>query len=95
VSHIFQRPLCEMGLAYDYSFRPVLGDPDSGSGGGCDERPHRVEMFRAQTDPASTAAEWRPFGLCAEHETQLRDYDARVRGRGQPSRFRNASPAPR
>src|SRR5208282_5536595 len=28
MSHIFQRPLCQLGMAYDYSFRPTLGDPD-------------------------------------------------------------------
>ncbi|HXQ48689.1 MAG TPA: hypothetical protein VN842_02780 [Thermoplasmata archaeon] len=92
MSAIFQRPVCDMGRAYDYSFRPVVGDPDVGSGGGCDEMPHRVEMFAAGTDPTSATAEWQPFGLCAEHESQLRGYDARVRARGMGSRFR-ASPA--
>jgi len=88
MSAIFQRPLCDMGKAYDYSFRPIVGDPDVGSGGGCDERPHRVEMFAAATDPLSPSAEWRPFGLCAEHESQLQPYDGRLRARGLPSRFR-------
>jgi hypothetical protein len=83
-----------MGKAYDYSFRPVFGDPDPGSGGGCDERPHRVEMFAAGTDPTSAVAEWRSFGLCAEHESQLRSYDARLLAHALLSRFR-AAPAAR
>ncbi|MGA8274935.1 MAG: hypothetical protein WB789_00980 [Thermoplasmata archaeon] len=95
MSAIFQRPLCEMGQAYDYSFRPIVGDPDPGSGGGCDEYPHRVEMFAAGTDPASATAEWRPFSLCAEHESQLRSYDARFLSRALVSRFRAAPVARR
>jgi hypothetical protein len=92
VSAIFQRPLCDMGRAYDFSFRPLVGDPDPGSGGGCDERPHRVEMFGAAADPSAPTAEWRPFGLCAEHEGQLRGYDARLRARSIASRFRSSAP---
>ncbi|MCI4364814.1 MAG: hypothetical protein L3K10_01940 [Thermoplasmata archaeon] len=92
MSAIFQRPLCDMGAAYDYSFRPTVGDPEAGSGGGCDERPHRVELFSATTDPGATLAEWRPFGLCTEHESQLQGYDRRLVGQGRPSRFR-ARPA--
>jgi hypothetical protein len=88
VSAIFQRPLCDMGKAYDYSFRPIVGDPEPGSGGGCDERPHRVEMFSASGDALPTSAEWRPFGLCAEHESQLRVYDAKFLARNLRSRFR-------
>jgi hypothetical protein len=84
-----------MGKAYDYSFRPLVGDPDVGAGGGCDERPHRVEMFSASTDPRAATADWRTFGLCLEHETQLRAYDDRLRSRSLPSRFRSASAAPR
>jgi hypothetical protein len=88
MSAIFQRPLCDMGKAYDYSFRPVVGDPDTGTGGGCDERPHRVELYAALTNPTVDPTQWRPFGLCAEHESQLRASDAKVQTRGLPSRFR-------
>jgi hypothetical protein len=88
MSAIFQRPLCDMGKAFEYSFRPLVGEPDPGSGGGCDERPHRVELYSAATDPRSATPEWRPFGLCAEHESQLRSYDGRLPSRGLPSRFR-------
>jgi hypothetical protein len=94
VSAIFQRPLCDMGKAYDYSFRPVVGEPDPGSGGGCDERPHRVEMFAATVDPRSAPTEWRSFGLCAEHESQLRSYDARLIARGLASRFHGSPGSP-
>lgn len=93
MSAIFQRPLCDMGKAYDYSFRPLVGEPDVGAGGGCDERPHRVEMFSAGAAGRVDSVEWRPFGLCTEHETQLRSYDARLVALGTPSRFRpTASP---
>jgi hypothetical protein len=93
MSAIFQRPLCDMGKAYDFSFRPVVGEPDPGSGGGCDERPHRVELYSATANPASADAPWRSFGLCAEHEGQLRQYDGRQVARGTASRFRTAPPA--
>jgi len=92
MSHLFQRPLCEMGLAYDYAFRPVVGDADESTGGGCDDRPHRVELYAAGADPRSTSAEWRAFSLCPEHETQLVPYDDRVRARGLSSRFRPSAP---
>jgi hypothetical protein len=88
MSAIFQRPLCDMGKAYDYSFRPVVGEPELGFGGGCDERPHRVELFGASADPARPEAEWRSFGLCGEHESQLRQADRRLTTGGTPSRFR-------
>jgi hypothetical protein len=88
VSAIFQRPLCDMGKAYDYSFRPVLGDPDPGAGGGCDERPLRVEMYAASAQFPADALVWRAFGLCAEHESQLRRFDGVFQARGPPSRFR-------
>ncbi|MGA8664326.1 MAG: hypothetical protein WB809_04565 [Thermoplasmata archaeon] len=92
MSHIFQRPLCQLGLAYDFSFRPTAGEPDQMYGGGCDERPHRVELYAATADPKSATAEWRPFGLCAEHEAQLRQCDARQTALGTPSRFRAVAP---
>jgi hypothetical protein len=88
VSAIFQRPLCEMGAAYDFALRPIIGDPDVGSGGPCDDRPHPVEMFAASADPSSTAAASRSFSLCPEHEEQLRRHDAKLSSRGTPSRFR-------
>ena len=89
MSAIFQRPLCEMGRAYDYAFRPTLGDPEAGFGGGCDTRPHRVELWSAAADPGVPASSWQPFGLCDEHEQQLRTIDARaVRDGRSASRFR-------
>ena len=72
MSAIFQRPLCDMGAAYDFGFRPVVGDPVPGSGGPCDDRPHRVTLFAALTDVVSPSAEWRTFSLCPVHELQLR-----------------------
>ena len=93
MSAIFQRPLCDMGRVYEYSFRPLVGDPDPGSGGGCDEYPHRVEVYAAAADPRTAPDSWRPFGLCTEHEAQLRQYDARIQSRGTLSRFRPASGA--
>jgi len=90
MSAIFQRPLCEMGRAYDFAFRPVLGEPDLGSGGPCDDRPHAVELYAATADPRSASAPWRSFSLCPEHEDQLRRHDARV---PTGSRFRSPGPA--
>lgn len=89
MSHLFQRPLCEMGAAFDFAYRPVLGDPEDGSGGPCDDRPHRVELFGASADVRSSSAEWRSFLLCPDHEGQLRAYDARWVGEGHASRFRS------
>jgi hypothetical protein len=95
MSAIFQRPLCDMGRAYDFSFRPIVGDADTGAGGPCDDRPHRVELYAAAADPASPAAVWQVFSLCPEHESQLRQYDGRLPTRGILSRFRpTANPAP-
>lgn len=88
MSAIFQRPLCEMGRAYDFAFRPIVGDPDTGAGGPCDDRPHRVELYAAGADPRSPDAEWRGFLLCPEHEDQLRRYDQRLPARGTSTRFR-------
>ncbi len=86
MSAIFQRPLCEMGAAYDFAYRPVLGDPAPGSGGPCDDRPHAVELLPARA--AVTSGAWRKFSLCPEHEDQLRRLDPRVpdgpRFRGGP-----------
>jgi hypothetical protein len=89
VSHLFQRPLCEMGKAYDYAYRPLLGDPEPEGGGPCDDRPHAVELCSAQADPGSSSPGWRAFQLCPEHETQLRQQDRRLTG---ASRFRPSSP---
>lgn len=88
MSAIFQRPLCDMGSAYDFGFRPVVGEPEVGSGGPCDDRPHRIELFAAGADVRAADAEWRAFSLCPEHELQLRQYDTRLRATGRPSRFR-------
>ncbi len=78
MSAIFQRPLCDMGAAYDFAFRPVLGDPDVGSGGPCDDRPHRVELLAASARRTDPSAAWRAFSLCPEHELQLRRLEPRV-----------------
>ena len=88
MSAIFQRPLCEMGKAYDFAFRPLLGEPELGSGGPCDDRPRAVELFAASADRRSAAAAFRTFALCPEHEDQLRRHDARV-----PSGSRFRAPA--
>jgi hypothetical protein len=88
MSAIFQRPLCDMGKAYDFAFRPVLGEPELGSGGPCDDRPRPVELFAAEADPRSASAAWRTFALCPEHEEQLRRHDRRLAG---GSRFRVAA----
>jgi hypothetical protein len=92
LSHLFERPLCEMGTAYDYAFRPVVGEPEAGTGGPCDDRPHRVELYAAGADPRSPTAEWRPFALCPDHEAQLARYDERLGTLGVVSRFRRAAP---
>jgi hypothetical protein len=94
MSAIFQRPLCDMGAVYDFSFRPLLGEPENGTGGPCDDRPHRVEVFSAAADPATPAAAWRSFSLCPEHESQLRRADDRLRALGRAARFRAPVGAP-
>jgi hypothetical protein len=94
MSHLFQRPLCDMGRAFDFAFRPLVGEIDPSSGGGCDERPHRVELYAAGTDPRTRPDEYRAFALCTEHEGQLRGYDARLVQGGSPSRFRAGGGAP-
>ena len=91
MSAIFRRPLCDMGAAYDFGFRPLVGDSAPGSGGPCDDRPRPVDLFSARSDVRSAAAEWRTFSLCPEHEDQLRQHDARLRATGRPSRFRDAT----
>jgi hypothetical protein len=95
MSAIFQRPLCDMGKAYDFSFRPKIGDADTGAGGPCDDRPHPVELYSAATDATSSEAEWQVFSLCPEHEDQLRRYDDRLRPMGISTRFRSRAGAPR
>ncbi len=91
MSAIFQRPLCEMGQAYDFAFRPVLGEPELGSGGPCDDRPHRVELRSAEASASDDQVRWRSFSLCPEHEAQLRRHDARMTG---GSRFRGSGASP-
>lgn len=88
MSHLFQRPLCEMSRAYDFAFRPVVGEPEAEDGGPCDDRPQRIELFAAGADRTSADAAWQAFALCPEHESQLRRYDERLRGQGRASRFR-------
>ncbi len=89
MSAIFQRPLCDLGRAYDFALRPLIGDPEVGSGGACDDRPHAVELYSATTDPSSPTAVWQRFSLCPEHEEQLRRHDAKLLARGVPSRLRS------
>ena len=91
MSHLFQRPLCDMGRAYDFGYRPVLGEPAADFGGPCDDRPRTLELCSAQADPRSASAAWRGFALCPEHEAQLRRNDARMPG---GSRFRTGTAAP-
>lgn len=78
-----------MGSAYDFAYRPTVGDPATEDGGGCDDRPHRIELYAAGTDPSHDDALWRPFEVCPEHESQLRRYDERLRQQGASPRFRN------
>lgn len=92
MSAIFQRPLCDMGAAYDFALRSQVGEPDPGAGGPCDDRPHPVELCAASSDPSAPGTLWRTFSLCPEHESQLRAYDARLRARGMGSRFRAPPP---
>ncbi len=93
MSAIFQRPLCEMGAAYDYAFRPALGPPEPGYGGPCDDRPHPVELL----GPSDAGRERirRTFALCPEHEDQLRRIDAHAAGPQTESRFAASSPGDR
>ncbi len=90
MSHLFQRPLCDMGAAYDFAYRPTLGEPAAEDGGGCDDRPGRIELYAAGADRSRGDASWRSFSVCPEHETQLRRYDQRLQERGNPPRFRSA-----
>jgi len=87
MSHLFQRPLCEMGAAYEFAFRPLLGEGDPANGGGCDDRPHAVTLLSATADPTAASAPRRSFALCPEHEGQLRREDQKLAGRGIGSRF--------
>jgi len=87
MSHIFQRPLCDMGRAYDFAFRPLTGETEPTTGGPCDDRPTRVELYGALADPASPSADRQRFSLCSEHAAQLRGYDDRIQAMGRRSRF--------
>ncbi len=91
MSAIFQRPLCDMGRAYDFAFRPILGEPEVGSGGPCDDRPRPVELLAANAEAGAPTALWQRFSLCPEHEAQLRRFDQRM-PRG--SRFRPHATVP-
>ena len=88
MSHLFQRPLCDMGRAYDFAYRPTLGEPATEDGGGCDDRPRRIELYAAIAERSAPGAVWQAFSVCPEHESQLRRYDERLRARGLPERFR-------
>lgn len=92
MSHLFQRPLCEMGIAYDYAYREPLGPPTPDLGGGCDDRPRRVELWAAHALPPDPAAPWRSFQVCPEHTVQLAMVDRRLGARGLTSRFRSPRP---
>ena len=92
MSHIFQRPLCEMGAAYDYAYRNPLGPPTPDLGGGCDDRPRRVELWAGLSSATETAAAWRPFQVCPEHLAQLAGVDRRLVSQGLTSRFRSPRP---
>ena len=87
MSHLFQRPLCDMGRAYDLAFRPTLGAPEETDGGGCDDRPHSVGLYAANEDRTQARARPHDFSLCPEHETQLRRYDAKLVAQGLAPRF--------
>ncbi|HLM70459.1 MAG TPA: hypothetical protein VK423_03660 [Thermoplasmata archaeon] len=91
MSHLFQRPLCDMGRAYDFAYRPTVGDPEPEDGGGCDDRPRRIELYPAGADRASSDVSPQAFSVCPEHEAQLRRYDDRLRVRGIAPRFREAA----
>lgn len=91
MSHIFERPLCEMGRAYDFAYRSTVGDPEVGDGGACDDRPHRIELFAAAADRAKPDADWQAFAVCPDHEAQLRRYDDRLAPQGIAPRFRSAA----
>lgn len=77
-----------MGRAYDFAFRPLTGETEPTTGGPCDDRPARFELYAALADPVAPAADWQRFSLCSEHAAQLRGYDDKVRAVGKPSRFR-------
>jgi len=91
MSHLFERPLCDMGRAYDFAFRPALGDPPVGMGGPCDDRPARIDLLAADADKSSPAAVFRSFFVCPEHVTQLRRMDGQM---PQGSRFRSDPAGP-
>lgn len=91
LSAIFQRPLCDLGAAYDHAFRPVLGEAEAGTGGPCDDRPHRTELLAATASSPLDPLGWRAFSLCPEHEAQLRCADARLTAGGRASRFRGGT----
>ncbi len=92
MSAIFQRPLCEMGRAYEYAFRAARPDPGVELGGPCDDRPRPVDLCAASADPADPRATFRAFLLCPEHRSQLERVDVSLRATGRPSRFRSAPP---
>ncbi|MHB1435169.1 MAG: hypothetical protein ACYCPN_04205 [Thermoplasmata archaeon] len=92
MSHLFQRPLCEMGIAYDYAYREALGPPTPDLGGGCDDRPRRLELWEVHAPTAEPGASWRPFQVGPEHIAQLAAVDRNLVARGPTSRFRSPRP---
>jgi hypothetical protein len=89
---IFQRPICDLGNAFEFAFRPLIGSTDPDTGGACDDAPLRVALFSAGADPGEPGSEWREFSLCPEHRSQLTRYDSRLVARGIASRFRSIGP---
>lgn len=83
-----------MGNAYDFAYRPTVGEPEASDGGGCDDRPHRIELYGAGVDRTRQDGVWRAFSVCPEHESQLRRYDERLASTGTPPRFRSSSVGP-
>ncbi|MFZ0890830.1 MAG: hypothetical protein WB778_05970 [Thermoplasmata archaeon] len=90
MSHIFQRPLCDLGRAYDYAYRSSLGEPNIDAAGGCDDRPVPIELYAAEGDPRVPSAPWAMFRVCSGHQGELRKYDREILARGFPSRLRTA-----
>ncbi|MGA7924131.1 MAG: hypothetical protein WCA77_09160 [Thermoplasmata archaeon] len=78
-----------MGPAYDFAFRPLVGEPEADSGGGCDDDPREIALLGARADPKDPSAIWMRFRLCPGHTDQLRRYDQRLMESGTPSRFRS------
>ncbi len=92
MSHIFQRPVCDLGRAYDYAYRPSLGEPNIDAAGGCDDRPAAIDLFSGNADLRSSNPSWSTFSVCPGHQGELLRYDRLLTDQGLPSRLK--SPAP-